>query len=34
MVLQNLNQGTNVEGILLGKISEYALVLDRENFDL
>ena len=34
MVLENLNQGTNMEGILLGKIKEYALILDRENFDL
>lgn len=34
MVQSNLNEGTNMEGILLGKTKEYAVELDRENFDL
>ena len=33
-VRDNMNTGTNVEGFLLGKRSEYALMVDRENFDL
>jgi len=34
MVMTNMNQGTHMDGYLLGKTNEYAIVLDRENFDL
>ena len=33
-VRTNMNQGTNMEGFLLGKTKEYVLTLDREDFDL
>ena len=34
LVKENLATGTNLDGFLLGKINEYKLILDQENFDL
>jgi len=34
LVQKNLNSGKNMEGFLLGKVKEYAAILDTENFSL
>ena len=34
LVRENTNDGVNLEGFLLGKSSEYKVILDREDFDL
>ena len=34
LVNENLASGTNLDGFLLGKMNEYKLILDQENFDL
>lgn len=34
LVQKNLSSGKNMEGFLLGKVKEYATILDTENFNL
>ena len=34
LVRQNVSDGPNMDGFLLGKLNEYAVILDAESFDL